>query len=255
MTEDTHIGGPGARFPATQRFVVRAACSSDAAERKRALETIIAAYWKPLYKYIRIRWGKSNEDAKDLTQSFFASLIEKKYLDDFDPSKARLRTFLRVCVDHFSANEVKAAKRLKRGGGAEHLSLDFTAAESELAQAQLSVNASVSPARADEFLELEYLRSLFGLAVQELRSFCENKDKKMHFRLFELYDLEDTKARRPSYADLAAQFGIAVTDVTNHLAYTRREFRRIAMAKLREMTASEDEYRREARALLGVKPK
>jgi len=255
MTQDTHIGGPGARFPATRWSAVRAASSSDAAERKRALETIIAAYWKPLYKYIRIRWGKSNEDAKDLTQAFFASLIEKKYLGDFDPSKARLRTFLRVCVDHFVANEMKAAKRLKRGGGAEHISLDFAAAESELAHAQVSLSASVSPARADEFLELEYLRSLFGLAVEELRSFCENRGKKIHFRLFELYDLEDTKARRPSYADLAAQFGIAVTDVTNHLAYARREFRRIAMAKLREITASEEEYRREARALLGVESK
>jgi RNA polymerase sigma factor (sigma-70 family) len=255
MTQDTSIGGPGARFPATRWSAVRAASSSDAAERKRALETIVAAYWKPLYKYIRIRWGKSNEDAKDLTQAFFASLIEKKSLCDFDPSKARLRTFLRVCVDHFVANEVKAAKRLKRGGGAEHISLDFAAAESELAHAQVSLGASVSPARADEFLELEHLRSLFGLAVEELRRFCENKDKKMHFRLFELYDLEDTKARRPSYAGLAAQFGIAVTDVTNHLAYARRVFRRIAMAKLREMTASEDEYRREARALLGVDSK
>jgi RNA polymerase sigma factor (sigma-70 family) len=252
MTQDTQIGGSSGKFPATRWSAVRAARSNDPAERKRALEIVIAAYWKPIYKYIRIRWGKINEDAKDLTQEFFARLIEKKYLDEFDPSKARLRTFLRVCVDHFVANDAKAAKRLKRGGTAEHISLDFALAESELARANVSLTAGASPDRIDEFLEQEFLRSLFGLAVGELRKSCESQGKKTHFRLFEIYDLEDAGPQRPGYSELAAQFKIAVTDVTNYLAYARREFRRIALEKLREMTASEEEYHREARALLGV---
>jgi RNA polymerase sigma factor (sigma-70 family) len=255
MTPDTQIGGPSAKFPATRWSAVRAARSNDPVDRKRALETIIAAYWKPIYKYTRIRWGKSGEDAKDLTQEFFARLIKKNYLADFDPSKARLRTFLRVCIDHFVANEVKAAKRLKRGGAAEHISLDFALAESELARANVSLIISASPERIDEYLEKEYLRSLFGLAVEDLRKFCESHGKKTHFRLFEIYDLEDAGTKLPSYAELAAQFKIAVTDVTNHLAFARREFRRIALAKLHEMTTSEEEYRREARALLGVESK
>jgi DNA-directed RNA polymerase specialized sigma24 family protein len=96
MSQDTQIGGPSGKFPATRRSAALAASSNDPAERKRALETIIAAYWKPIYKYIRIRRGKTEEDAKDLTQEFFARLIEKRYLDDCHPSKARLRTFLRV---------------------------------------------------------------------------------------------------------------------------------------------------------------
>jgi RNA polymerase sigma factor (sigma-70 family) len=252
MTQDTQIGGPSGKFPATRWSAVRSARSEDPAERRRALETIIASYWKPIYKYSRIRWGKTGEDAKDLTQEFFARLIEKDYLNDFDPSKARLRTFLRVCVDHFVANEARAAKRLKRGGAAEHISLDFAAAESELARANVSLTAVTAPERIDEFLEKEYLRSLFGLAVDELRKFCDGHGKKTHFHLFEIYDLEDAEPRKPSYADLAAQFRIAVTDVTNYLAFSRREFRRIALGKLREMTTSEEEYRREARALLGV---
>jgi RNA polymerase sigma factor (sigma-70 family) len=252
MTQDTQIDGPSGKFPATRWSAVLAARSNDPAERKRALETIIAAYWKPIYKYIRIRWGKTDEDAKDLTQEFFVRLIEKKYLDDFNPSKARLRTFLRVCVDHFIANNAKAAKRLKRGGAAEHISLDFTLAESELARADVSLTAAASPERIDEFLEKEYLRSLFGLALEDLGRFCESHGKQTHFRLFEIYDLEGAEPQRPSYAELAARFEIAVTDVTNYLSFARREFRRIALEKLREMTASEEEYRREARALLGV---
>lgn len=252
MPQDTQIGGPGGKFPATRWSAVRASRSENPAERNRALEAIIAAYWKPLYKYLRIRWSKSNEDAKDLTQAFFTRLIEKEYLGDFDPSKARLRTFLRICLDHFVANESKAAGRLKRGGSAPHVPLDFEAAEVELERAKPPLYASSSPERIDEFIEKEYLRSLFGGAVENLRRFCESRGKQIHFRLFESYDLEDGEPHRPSYAQLATKYGIAVTDVTNYLAFARREFRRIALEKLREMTSSDEEFRREARALLGV---
>jgi RNA polymerase sigma factor (sigma-70 family) len=255
--EDTKIGGPGGKFPATRWSAIVAARSTDAAERARALETVVEAYWKPIYKYVRIRWSKSNEDAKDLTQEFFSRLIEKNYLGDFDPSKARLRTFLRVCVDHFLANEAKAATRLKRGGTAEHISLDFDAAEAELGRASQSFAqsaGSASPESMDDFLEREFLRNLFGLSLESLRRFCEARGKQTHFRLFEIHDVEDSGAKRPTYADLAKQFGIATTDVTNYLAFARREFRRISLEKLREMTATEGEFRGEARALLGVTP-
>jgi RNA polymerase sigma factor (sigma-70 family) len=254
MTEDTKIGGPAGKFPATRLSAVLAARSDDPAERSRALEVIAAAYWKPIYKYLRIRWGKSNEDAKDLTQDFFAKLFEKDYLDDFDPAKARLRTFLRICADRFVANEAKAAKRLKRGGGATHLSLDFDAAENELQRAEPLAQLTASPESVDDFLEKEFIRSLFGLAVDQLRSECESRGKQIHFRLFEIYDLEGDGASNASYAELAKEFRIAPTDVTNYLAFARREFRRIALERLREMTASEEEFRHEARALLGMVP-
>ncbi len=72
MSEDTKIGGPGGRFPSTRWSAVVAARSADTLERRRGLDAIVAAYWKPVYKYIRIRWGKSNEDAKDLTYAVAA---------------------------------------------------------------------------------------------------------------------------------------------------------------------------------------
>ncbi len=253
--EDTKIGGPSGKFPATRWSAVLAARSEDPAERSRALEAIAAAYWKPIYKYLRIRWSKSDEDAKDLTQDFFAKLLEKDYLEDFDPAKARLRTFLRVCVDRFVANDAKAARRLKRGGGAPHVSLDFDAAEAELERARPTLESIASPESIDDFLEKEFVRSLFGLAVDDLREFCKSRGKRLHFQLFEIYDLESQGERPASYAELAQRFKIAPTDVTNHLAFARREFRRIALERLREMTASEDEFRREARAMLGVDPK
>ena len=254
MKKDTRIGGPSGKFPATRWSAVVAARGDDPEERSRALDAIVEAYWKPIYKYLRVRWNKSNEDAKDVTQDFLAQLIEKEYLRDFDPAKARLRTFLRVCVDHFVANQTKAANRLKRGGDVLHVALDFEGAEAEFVRAKSSLTVAASVESFDEYLEKEFVRNLFTLAVADLRAFCEGRGKLQHFQLFERYDLDDSVTSRPSYAELAQEFGIAVTDVTNHLAYVRREFRRIAFEKLREMTCSEAEFRREARALLGVEP-
>jgi len=255
MKDETRIGGPSGKFPATHWSAVVAARSVDLEERTRALASIVSAYWKPIYKYLRIRWYKSNENAKDLTQDFFTQLMEKEYLSDFDPAKSRLRTFLRVCVDHFVANRTKAAKRLKRGGDAAHVSFDFDSAEAEFVRAKSPLTASATPESFDDFLEQEFVRNLFTLAVADLRRFCDERGKQLHFRLFERYDLDDTGVRRPSYSEMAQEFGIVVTDVTNYLAFARREFRRIALEKLRGLTCSEAEFRREARALLGVEPK
>jgi len=95
---------------------------------------------------------------------------------------------------------------------------------------------------------------LFALAVERMRAYCEQEDKKVQFELFERYDLGDSESR-PSYAELAGHFDLAVTDVTNYLAFARREFRRCVLNQLREMTGSEIEFRREAQSLLGVDPK
>jgi RNA polymerase sigma factor (sigma-70 family) len=255
--EDSNFGGAGGgRFPLTRWSAVLAARGDDPAERARGLDLLVRAYWKPVYKYIRIRWNKSREDAQDLTQEFFARAIEKGFFDRFDPAKARLRTFVRVCVDGMAANEAKAAGRLKRGGDAVLLSLDFDAAETELGRGgPAAVREIASTDSMEEFFEKEWVRSLFSLAVDTMRKECEQRGKQIHFRLFEIYDLEDRDAvGRASYEDLAREFGIAVTDVTNYLSFARREFRRIALEKLREMCASEDEFRREARAIFGIDP-
>jgi len=246
VPDDTGIGQGGDRFPSTHWSAIEAARSSDPQERRRAYETIVAAYWKPVYKYVRIHWRRSNEDAKDLTQGFFTRLLEKDDLAAYDPERARLRTFVRVCVDRFVQNADKEARRLKRGGGAL-TSLDFEAAEGELAR--MHPQAPDSP---DELFEKEWIRSLFGLAVDDLRTECDRAGRSTHFRLFELYDLEGEDGTRRSYRDLAGEFGLKVTDVTNYLASARRGFRRHALARLRDMTASEEEFRREAQALMGV---
>jgi RNA polymerase sigma factor (sigma-70 family) len=239
----------GDKFPATRWSVVDAARSHNPREHERALDTLFAAYWKPVYKYVRVRWNRPTDDAQDLTQGFFAELLERELLAKYDPAKSRLRTYLRICVDSFVMNEDKAARRQKRGGNTFHLALDFMAAEGELNGVAIDAASIPSPESLEEFFTKEWVRSLFTLAVEDLRVLCHERKRENTFTLFEEYDLDGEP--NTSYEALAHKHGIPVTDVTNSLAWARREFRSIALERLREMCGSDEEFHREARALFG----
>jgi DNA-directed RNA polymerase specialized sigma24 family protein len=245
--QDFHPGGD--RFPPTRRSVIEAIGSIDAEERERALESLCAAYWKPIYKYIRLRWNRPVDEAQDLTQGFFLEVLERELLAKFDARKSRLRTYLRVCVDSFVFNEDKAGRRQKRGGNITHVALDFAAAEDELGGVVMDPAAIPSPESLEDFFEKEWLRSLFSLAVEELHQFCIAGKRERTFRLFEAYDLDGNDD--VSYEHLAKENSIPVSDVTNALAWARREFRRIAHERLRELCGSEEEFQREARSAFG----
>jgi RNA polymerase sigma factor (sigma-70 family) len=250
---DEGLQPSGDRFPPTRRSVIEAVSSTDAEDRERALESLCAAYWKPIYKYIRLRWQRPADEAQDLTQGFFVKLLERELLEKFDLKKGRLRTYLRVCVDSFVSNEDKAGRRQKRGGGIPHVALDFAAAEDELGNTVMDPSKIPSPESLEEFFEKEWLRSLFSLAIEELHQYCAARDRDRTFRLFEAYDLGDRD--KISYDQLAKEYAISVSDVTNALAWARREFRRIALELLRELCGSEEEFQREARAAFGSHPK
>jgi RNA polymerase sigma factor (sigma-70 family) len=245
MDADTDIGGPLHKFPVTNHSAIIAARSDDQHVRRRAFDTILASYWKPAYKYIRLKWQAGNEDAKDLTQGFFANAFEKNYFVSYDPQKASFQTFLRTCLDGFVANERKAGRRLKRGGDMDHYQLDFVSAEAELASH--SAESTLSP---EDYFHREWVRWMFTLAVDALRRRCEETGRMVHFQLFERYDLRDDG--NVSYVSLAKEFGLDTATVNNYLAAVRREFRKIVLEKLREITATDEEFRTEARSLLGI---
>jgi RNA polymerase sigma factor (sigma-70 family) len=242
-------------FPATRHSVVAGISSTDRDVRRIAFDALVAAYWRPVYKYVRIKWRADRDDAADLTQEFFARAFEKGSLGRFDPERARFRTFLRVCLDGFVANEHKAANRIKRGGGISFVPLDFAAAEHELADHRPTGSAdatAVVPGADDEALfRQEWVRALFADGVAALRESCEASGKSKHFAVFERYDIDDVNGR-PTYAQLGAELGIPVTQVTNYLAFARRELRRLVLERLRAVCATDEEFRLEARELLGV---
>ena len=158
------MAGP---FPATRRSVVLASRDPDPEVRRTAFAVLVESYWKPVYKYLRVKWQTGEEEAQDLTQSFFLATLEKGTFDRYDPARARFRTFLRTCLDGFAVNEHRAAQRLKRGGGAVPLSLDFAGAEEELAHQGL-----VDPINPEEYFHREWVRALFARSVEELRRRC-----------------------------------------------------------------------------------
>lgn len=247
MSQDESTGGK--HFPSTRWSVIEAARSDDGAERARALDALCAAYWKPVYKYVRLRWNRAAADAQDLTQGFFAQLLERELLSRFDANKSRLRTYLRVCVDSFVMNESKAARRQKRGGNIQHVALDFAGVEEELGAATIDAASLASPESLEAFFEKEWVRSLFALAIEDLHQLSVQKQRERTFLLFEAYDLEGDD--EISYERLAVEHGIRVTEITNALGWARREFRKIALARLRELCGTEEEFLREAKAVFG----
>lgn len=123
MSRETEIGGAGREFRPTAWTQIRQARDADTTEARLAWDQLIGTYWKPVYFQVR-RGGHSVEDAKDLTQQFFASLIERDALAAVDPARGRFRTFVRACLEHFLANERDARRAAKRRG-------DFDVREAE----------------------------------------------------------------------------------------------------------------------------
>ena len=244
MESDTAIARGSTSFPTTMPRLFAQSGSPNPIISSQAWAILAQIYWKPIYKYLRIRHHKNNEDAKDLTQNFFLVAIEGQTFEKFDPEKAKFRTFLRCCADRFVFNEYKQTSRLTRGGGAEHLAADFLNAEEELA-----LESDILDPEA--LFETEWIRSVFERALKRLASILEKRGKTESYRLFDRYYLSEQDDC--SYAILAKEFGLSTTEITNRLASVRREFRKILLDCLKETSTSQNEYRRDARKLLGIK--
>lgn len=237
-------GGAEGGFPATRVSAVVRSASPDPLERREALEQLLGAYWKPVYKYVRVRWGAAAPDAEDLTQGFFARAMDKGFFERFDPARGRFRAFLRTALDGYVQNERVAAGRLKRGGGERVLSLDFHAAEEELGRSEVAGAEDL-----ERFFHREWVRELFAVALERLRERLARKPA--DWELFRRYDLEPEGGVRPTYEALARELGLSVPQVANRLAAVRGELRRLVRSRLAEVCADAEEARLEARELFG----
>ena len=230
-------------FPLTHVSLLERTQSGDPDVRARAHETLATVYWGPVYAYVRLTHGAVREDAEDLTQGFFAEAMRRDLFARYAPARARFRTYLRACVDAYVSNERKAQRRLKRGGGTRAVRLDVADLEGRL-RTENDVDAV--------FYD-EWVRGVFTLAVARLRERCEESGRRLQLRVFERYDLADVdRSERPTYAQIASELGVPTSQLTNWLAAVRREFREIVVDTLRETCGSNEEFRAEARALLGI---
>jgi RNA polymerase sigma factor (sigma-70 family) len=235
-------------FPTTRHSLLAAAGVPDAAARGAAVDALVRLYWRPAYGRLRLKWRMQPADAEDRVQEFFAGLLDGEVFAGYEPGRSRFRTYLRACLDRFAAKAHRDEHRLKRGGGASHLPLDFAGAEREL-------GAAGSTGDPDAWFDREWVRALLSHAVDELRETTRGSAREIRFRVLECYDLHPPDGdARPGYREIAERLDIPLTQVTNHLAWSRRELRRLVLARLAEVTGSDAELREEAEELFGVSP-
>lgn len=232
-------------FPPTHQSVIERVRSRDADVRRLAFGDLAAGYWRAAYHYLRLQWHLSSADAEDAVQAFFTTAFEKQYLEKFDPAKARFRTFLRTCLDRFAQNALKAERAAKRGGGVQVLSLDFAGAEREIVRLPSVIGD------AERFFHDETIRALFGRAVDRIRRDLVAAGRQHVMDVFERHDL--SPGPHTTYATIAGELSLSVTQVTNHLHEARQAFREAALAELRAISASREDFEDDARALFGAR--
>ena len=235
---------PGAREFATTRWtIVLKAGRSDTTQARDALAKLCRAYWYPLYAYVR-RQGHGPHDAQDLTQEFFARLIEKNYLGDVDREKGRFRSFLLASLKHFLANEWDKAKAVKRGGDQTFVSLNSESAETRY---------SLEPAdtlSADKIFERRWALTLLEQVLAGLREEYSATGKAALFdRLKDC--LTGDRSSLP-YAELGRKAGMSEGAVKVAVHRLRRRYRDSLREEIANTVGSPDEVEEELRYLFAV---
>lgn len=221
-----------------------AAQDKVAPDAAAALEALCQAYWYPLYAFIR--WQDHGpEDAQDLTQAFFAKLLEKDYLRAADRDKGRFRTFLRVALKRFLANEWDRARRLKRGGGQATIPLDTAVAEQRY---QAEPSSDLLP--PDRIFERRWAMTLLDQALERLRAEYEQDAKAMEFEHLK----ETLTAERGAvpYAALAAKLDVSEGAARVAVHRLRKRFREIFRATVADTVSNPDEVDEELRHVVEV---
>lgn len=235
------MGGPDRGFPATSWGLLRGARNADPEDRRRHLERLVAVYWKPVYAAIRQGWGRSNEEAKDLTQEFFATeILEGSLLANFRPDRGGFRAFLRGALSNFMGHAVRDAARLKRGGGARLLSLEMDEAGLE---GTIPDPRGLTP---EEIFDRAWARTVLTEALRRTERRLREEGQARAFELFRRYDLEGNGG---TYADLGRSFGLGLDTVKNLLTLARREFRRAAAEVVGDTVETAEELAAELQRL------
>jgi RNA polymerase sigma factor (sigma-70 family) len=227
----------GPEFATTRWSVVLAAGGASGPGARDALEALCRTYWYPLYAYARRR-GQDRQSAEDLTQGFFALLLERGSVADADPQRGRFRTFLLTAFQRFAANEHERATAAKRGGGAKPLPLDFDEGESRFSR---------EPAH-DLTPEREYERR-FALALLARVLDRVRVERPQDADL--LPYVGGVGDARP-YAEIAARRGASEDAVKVAVHRLRKRYRECLRTEIRETVAEDADVDDEIRHLLDV---
>lgn len=244
----TTIGGAGgAEFPETSWSIVAGVGKdADSGARHKGLGALAERYWKPIYCYLRRGMGKSNDDAKELTQAFFLWLTEASVLERYAPDRAAFRHYLKGLLRNFVKNENQAARRQKRGGGAKQASLSM--GDDDVAG--LDAILEDPGAGPDELFDRAWISDLLARAVESVRERARQDGEALRLSIYDAYELAPPGAQ-PTYGSIASDLGCSTSDVRNHLFTMRERVREAIRAELRETTGDPAALEAEWRVVFG----
>ena len=230
-------------FVTTRWSVVLAARNQASPDSARALETLCRTYWYPLYAFVRGS-GHSPHDAQDLTQSFFAVLLAKDYLRVVGPEKGRFRTFLRMALKRFLANEWDKQRSLKRGGGQMLVPLDTTLAEQRFLEER---PGTLGP---DSIYDRRWALTLLDEAMARLAREYADAGKAGEFERLKPH-LTAGRGEIP-YAAIAAACRTTEGAARVAIHRLRKRFREVFRAVIADTVSTPEELEEELRHVLGI---
>jgi DNA-directed RNA polymerase specialized sigma24 family protein len=240
---EASTGARGDWFATTHWSVVLSAGNSTTPDAQAALEKLCRAYWYPLYLYVR-RQGNAPHDAQDLTQEFFARLLERNYLETVQPSKGKFRSFLLVALKHFLANQRERARAAKRGGGMALISLDEDTAENLYL---LEPAATASP---EDAFEKRWAITLLERAFAQVRQEYADAGKGQLFEKMKLF-LEE-RSGHGDYALAAAGLGMTPNATAVAVHRLRQRYRAVVRVEVAHTLARPEEIEEEMRHLFAT---
>jgi RNA polymerase sigma-70 factor (ECF subfamily) len=239
----TSAGQQAAWFTTTHWSLVLNAQDPASPQASEALEKLCGSYWYPLYAYVR-RLGKDEHTAKDLTQAFFARLLEKNYLKQADRQRGKFRSFLLGALKHFLADEWDKSQAQKRGGGRIILSFDEQTAEDRYL---LEPADETTP---DKLFDRRWALMTLEQAVGRLRKEYQDTGKGPLFE--QLQDFLSGAQGDAGYAGAAARLGMTENTLKSYVRRLRLRNREILREVIADTVASPSQIDEELRDLSAV---
>jgi len=246
VTSLSAIGGNAHHGPAaftTTHWSVVLAAQGESPAAREALEKLCRTYWRPIYGFVR-RQGIGPEEAEDLTQGFFALLLERRDLDAVRKEKGRLRSYLLTSLKHFLADERRRAMAIKRGKGERLIPLD------ELRADEWTDMEPADPLTAERIYERRWAATVLERVLNLL------KDEYAATRSAALFDsltqLLPDEPGAPSRADIAAQFGMTENAVTQAFHRFRQRYQSLLRQEIAHTVATPGDIEDEVRHLIAV---
>lgn len=230
-------------FLTTRWTLIRDAAAVGDGGASAALGDLCAIYWMPLYRYARRR-GHSREDAEDLVQGFLSRIAEPRHLSGLDASKGRFRAFLLSSFNHWRLNEWKRGTRLKRGGGAVPLALDWQEAESGCPPFPAD---ELSP---DKHYDREWALTLLAKVLADLEAASIAEGKGVQFGLLKSCLTADS-ARIP-YAEIARRLDTTEGAARVAVHRLRKRYRHLLTGEILRTLSSRDALEEEMRSLFAA---